>query len=132
MYGGVVHEKTVLMLSMLAQRLAMITEKQDHAGIIKLGLLQPCKQSPEFMVCVGDLSVIQMGLILAAKRLRWIIRAVRIVQMKPEEKRPQLILFQPRQSAINALPRSSVHQSNVAIDEGFWRKGIVVKVESPS
>src|SRR5712691_6651309 len=106
MYGGVVHKKTVLTLSMLAQRLAMITEKQDHAGIIKLRLLQPCDQSPQFMVCVGNLSVIQVALVLAAKWFWRIIRTVRIIQMKPEEKGPQPILLQPPQSAINALPCS--------------------------
>src|SRR5450432_29471 len=84
------------------------------------------------MVCIGDLSVIQVVTILAAKGFRRIIGAVWIIQMEPEEKGVRLTLLQPRERAINALSRSPVHQPNIAANEGFWRKRIIIKIEASS
>src|SRR3977135_4212445 len=78
---GVLNKNSVPVLPVLPERLAVITEEQDHASVIKLIALQPRHQAAQFMVGVGDLSVVRMGLILAAIRFGRIVRTVRIVQM---------------------------------------------------
>ncbi len=78
---GVVHKKAVLLLTMVPERLAVIAEEYDQAPVIKLITLQPYHQAAQFMVGIGDLSVVRMGLIPAAIRFRRIVRAVRVVQM---------------------------------------------------
>src|SRR5258708_31132573 len=95
-----------------------------------MGLLQPCHQSPKFMVGIGNFPVIRVVRVSAAKRLRRIIRTMRIIQMKPKEKRSRLIFLQPRERAINALSGSPVHQSDIASNEGLRGKRVVVKIET--
>src|ERR1035438_4335943 len=109
----------------------MVAEKQDQARIVKLTLFQPCNHAPQFMVRVRNLSVVLMTLIPAAKRFRRIVRAVRIVQMQPEKKWPPRMSLQPRQRTIDTFSRLPVNESEIAVDEGFRSKRVVVKVESP-
>ena len=81
---------------------------------------------PEFAIGIGDLAVVRVITILRAKRFRRIIRAVRIVEVKPEEKRMLLVLLQPRERMIDALVRSSVDQSDIFLLESAGEEGIVV------
>src|SRR5271168_4866343 len=71
--GRVVNEKAVLLLAVLAERLAVIAEKNDETVIIKLIALQPREQATEFAVGIGDLPVVGMTAVLRGKRLRRIV-----------------------------------------------------------
>src|SRR6266567_2380564 len=130
--SSVVDKKTVFVFAVFAQRLAVIAQKRNQAIVIELVKLQPCDQSPEFMIRIGDLSVIQMAAVLGAIRLRWVIRTVRIVQVQPEKKRPARILLEPRQGASHAFARATINQPQISVDEGFGRERVVVEIKSAS
>ena len=83
MHGRVVHEETVLLFSMLSQRLAVIAQGCDEGGIVELVLLEPDNQPAEFVIGVRDFTVIEMISVLRAIRFGRVVGAMRIVEMQP-------------------------------------------------
>src|SRR5579864_2410267 len=71
-----------------------------------------------------------MTLVLRAIRFRWIVRAMRIVQVQPEEKRAARILLQPGQCTADALAGGTLHQAQSSIGEGFGRERVIVEIKS--
>ncbi len=132
MDGGVVDKEAMLVFAMLAQRFAMVAQEQNQTLLVELVPLEPSDQTAEFMIGIGDLSVIQMPSILAPIRFRRIVGAVRIVQMEPEEERSPRILLQPRQGVIHAFSRTAIHQPQVAVHEGPGREYVVVEIKAAS
>ncbi len=103
--------------------------------VVELIALQPRDQAAEFVVCVGDLSVIEMAAVLSTIRLGRIVRTVGIVQMQPEEKRTpgrflQPFLVEPIQRMRDTLAGFAIDQANVLLLEGFGGEGVVVEIET--
>src|SRR5207244_3496561 len=96
----VISEESVLVLSVFAERFAVVAEHNNEAVIVELTVLQPTDQSPQLMISVSDLSVIQVLLILPTIRFRRIVRTVRVVKMQPKEKRADRLLLVQAQRPI--------------------------------
>src|SRR5579863_337094 len=80
-------EEPVLVLAMLAQRLAVVTEHNDERPVVESGFAQVIKHPSELAVCVGNLAVVEVAGVARVKRLRRIIGTVGVVQVKPREVR---------------------------------------------
>src|SRR5215471_4446957 len=115
---------------MLPQRFSVIAEEKDQAGIVELSTLQPRDETSQFVIGVGDLSVIRMSFVLRAKRLRRIVRTMRIVQVQPEEEWPLRMFLQPCKPPIDAFTCATFYESEIAVGECFWGERIIIEIES--
>src|SRR5581483_1702536 len=131
MNAGVVDEKSVLVFSMIAQRLAVVTEKNYQATIVKLMLFQPGKESTQFVIGISNLPVVGMIAILRSVRLWGIVWAMRVVQMQPEKKWPAWCLLHPADCVRNTVRCLAVHQADIFLLESFRLEGVIIKVEAP-
>src|SRR3989442_2031955 len=95
-------------------------------------IFQPSDQTPQLVIGICDLTVIKMVVIPGVERFGRIVRAMRIVKMKPEEKWAARRLLKPVDRVSNALSRFTVDQAQISVLKSFWRKGIVVRVETAS
>src|SRR5208282_1201593 len=93
--GGVIEKKTVFGLVVFAQRFTMVAQKYDEGVIVKASLLERPQYPPQLLVGVGNLAVIKAARVLAAERLRRIVRAVGIVEVKPGEERLRSAVRKP-------------------------------------
>src|SRR5579863_4806899 len=81
-------EEPVLVLAMLAQRLAVVAQQNDERPVVESGLAQVIKHPSELAVRVGNLAVVEVAGVARVKRFRWIIGTVGIVEVKPHEEWP--------------------------------------------
>ena len=88
----------MLFFAVLAERFSVVAQQDNRSAVVKLVLFQPCDQASQFVIGIRNFAVIRMCLVLGAKRFRWIVRAMGIVQMQPEEKRAAWSFFKPRQT----------------------------------
>ena len=82
------------------------------------------------MIRICDLTIVGMVTILGTKWFGWIVRAVRIVEMQPQEKRAMRRFLQPMQGMTDTLSSPAVHESKVLVLKGGGGKGVVVVVET--
>src|SRR5262249_23950512 len=101
------------LLTMLAERFAVIAQYCDRRTVVELSAFQPCNQASEFMVGVGNFSVIEMVAILRAIGLRRIIGAVRVVEMEPKEERTMRGFGEPSDGMADAVGGTAIHQPDV-------------------
>src|SRR5438094_9081538 len=94
--------------------------------------LKPRDQRPNFVISVGDFAVEKMFAILSVVRLGRIIRAVRIIEVKPEKKWAMSGLLQPVNRVSNALSCFAIDEAQIPFLEFLGREGIVIEIESAS
>src|SRR5205807_7476163 len=94
--------------------------------------LQPRDQAPQFVISVGDFAVVKMVAILSVVRLGRIIRAVRIIEVKPEKKWAMSGLLQPVNRVSDALFCFTIHQAQVSFLEFLGGEGIVIEIKTAS
>src|SRR6266566_6908636 len=94
--------------------------------------LQPGDQAPQFVISVGDFAVVKMVAILSVVRLGRIIRAVRIIEVKPEKKWAMSGLLQPVNHVSNALSCFAIDEAQIPFLEFLGREGIVIEIKTAS
>src|SRR4029077_13008783 len=129
-HGGVIHEESVLFLPVVTEGFAVVTQHDNQAAIIKLIPLQPCYEPSQFMVGVSDLAVIKMSPVLGPIGFRWIIGAMRIVEVQPKEEWAVRVFAQPVDGMGNALGGAAIDQADVLLPKGLGGKGVVVEIEA--
>src|SRR2546430_16513452 len=95
-------------------------------------IFQPGDQAPQFVIGVGDFPVVKMIAILSVVRLGRIIRAVRIIEVKPEKEWAMSGLLQPVNHVSNALSCFAIDEAQILFLEFLGREGIVIEIESAS
>src|SRR5207253_4831796 len=132
MHSGVVDEESVLFLSVVSERFAMIAEQNNHCALIQMIIFQPGDQAPQFVIGVGDFPVVKMIAILSAVRLGRIIRAVRIIEVKPEKEWVMSGLLHPVNRMSDTFSCFAIHQARVSRLELLRREGIVIEIKTAS
>src|SRR5438132_13095129 len=94
--------------------------------------LQPRDQAPQFVISVGDFAVVKMVAILSVVRLGRIIRAVRIIEVKPEKEWAMSGLLQPVNHVSDAFFCFAIHQAQISFLEFLRREGIVIEIKTAS
>src|SRR5947208_11291998 len=94
--------------------------------------LQPRDQAPQFVISVGDFAVVKMVAILSVVRLGWIIRAVRIIEVKPEKEWAMSGLLQPVNCVSDAFSCFAIHQAQISFLEFLRGEGIVIEIKTAS
>src|SRR6266566_8707460 len=94
--------------------------------------LQPGDQAPQFVISVGDFAVVKMVAILSVVRLGRIIRAVRIIEVKPEKEWAMSGLLQPVNRVSDAFRCFAIDQAQISFLKFLGREGIVIKIKTAS
>src|SRR5207245_2302075 len=94
--------------------------------------LQPRDQAPQFVISVGDFAVVKMVAILSVVRLGRIIRAVRIIEVKPEKKWAMSGLLQPVDRVSDAFRCFAIDQAQISFLEFLRGEGIVIEIKTAS
>jgi len=102
--GNVQHcgidEKPMLRLSVHPQRLPVVAGKHDEDAVIKFQLLQAREEASKLRVVECDFTVIKVVGMTTGGGFWWTIRAVRIVEVQPQEERPAGLKIQPGKGAV--------------------------------
>src|SRR5438552_5537220 len=94
--------------------------------------LQPRDQAPQFVISVGDFAVVKMVAILSVVRLGRIIRAVRIIEVKPEKKWAMSGLLQAVDRVSDAFRCFAIDQAQISFLEFLRGEGIVIEIKTAS
>src|SRR5438874_890074 len=94
--------------------------------------LQPRDQAPQFVISVGDFAVVKMVAILSVVRLGRIIRAVRIIEVKPEKEWAMSGLLQPVDRVSDAFRCFAIDQAQISFLEFLGGEGIVIEIKTAS
>src|SRR5207237_8688862 len=94
--------------------------------------LEPRDQAPQFVVGVGNFAVVKMITILSVVRLGRIIRAVRIIEVKPEKKWAMSGLLQPVNRVSDAFRCFAIDQAQISFLELLRGEGIVIEIKTAS
>src|SRR5438128_6628387 len=130
MHSGVIDEESVFFLSVISEGLAVIAEQHDDCALIQTITFQPADQAPQFVIGVCDFPVVKMIAILSVVRLGWIIRAVRIIEVKPEKEWAMSGLLQPVNCVSDAFSCFAIHQAQISFLEFLGREGIVIEIKT--
>src|SRR5215469_16008144 len=82
------------------------------------------------MIGVSDLAIVEMSAVFGAVRLRRVIRAMRIVKMKPKEKGMIGGVPEPGDGAVDTLSRFAIDQADVFLFESLGGKCVIIKIEA--
>src|SRR5215472_8978152 len=82
------------------------------------------------MIGVSDLAIVEMSAVLGAVRLRRIVRAMRIVKMKPKEKGMVGGVSKPSDGAVDTFSRFAIDQADVFLFESLGGKCVIIKIEA--
>src|ERR1700674_1876741 len=115
----IVEKESVLLLSVFSQRLPVIAGHHHQDSVVQSGIFQPFNEPAELLVSIGNLTVIRMVCKLGAERLRRFIRAVRVVQVQPQEEWPLGLLLQPRDRVRNTFFRLALDQAQLPLLVGL-------------
>src|ERR1700726_3374953 len=109
MHGGVVDKESMRLFSMLSQALTVIAAKHDQRVLINSFFFQKTEQPPHLFIRKSNFAVVRLCRILAAVRLRRMVRKMRIIEMHPQEKLLLRILSQPVQRLISYNIARTLH-----------------------
>ena len=95
---------------MLSQRLAVVAREHDEGAFVEVQLAQAEKEPAKLRVVESDFTIVEVAGVARELRLRGAIRAVRIVQMHPQEERLAKMGIQPRQGAVHGPVATTLEQ----------------------
>ena len=126
----IVHEETVGPLAVTAQPLAMIADDDNDRLLIEAGRPKPGEHSTDLLIRKGDLAVIQTGEPttpeVGTKRLGRLVRAVRVIQVDPGEKRCIPAGVEPMKRRVDHLIRGPLNRGQVDVLELLQVELVVV------
>src|ERR1035437_1830387 len=125
----IVEKESVLLLPVISQRLPVIAGRYHQGSLVQPGVFQPFNQPAELLVRIGNLAVIGMICESAAERLRRMIRAVRVVEVQPQEEWLLGSLLQPSDRVRDTFFRLALDQVQLRLAVGLRRKRIIIEVE---
>jgi hypothetical protein len=91
---ALVHEDSVIALAVIAERLAVIGRDDDDRAVQEVATLERVEQAANLRVGKCDLADIRVK-VTRLERLGWIVGPMRIVEVRPHEKRGLPDLVQP-------------------------------------
>src|SRR5881296_2797145 len=109
----------------------MIAEKGDESVFIKAELPQTLDHPPHLEIVEGDFPVVRSGRVSCAERLRRAIRAVRVIQVEPGEKRLRFPFLQPVEETVHSAVPAPFEQGKILRLWGVKVHAVVIHFEAP-
>src|SRR5712672_223533 len=115
---------------MLAQRFTVIGGNGDKRIVVEPLLSQIVEQLPHSRIHVGDTSVVRGAGKPTAEGFGWIVRVVRIPQVKPQKKRTALLLGKPFEHVSEGHFAAALHGGLAALSGLLPVKAGVVDIKA--
>jgi hypothetical protein len=103
----------------------MVARKHNEGGFIKLQLVKASQESPHLLIIERDFAVVRMAVVACQVRVGRTIRAVRVIEMHPQKKRPGRMGIEPRQSMIHRPVTAALEVGRVPV-RASSRVGLIV------
>ncbi len=122
-HGGVVNEVAMLVLAVLAEALAVISDDHHNRVVRQILLLKPIQDAANMEIGICDFAIVEPShpatAESAAVRLGGIVGDVGIVKVEPCEEGPAILLTEPLEAKVHNLVRPPLDPGQIETLVGF-------------